>query len=322
MSELQRAVSDGAFIDSVLPFAVETLHVRGRLARLGPALDRILKRHAYPAPVARLIAEAAALTAVLGAALKHQGRFQLQTRTDGAVDMLVVDYEAPDQLRAFARFDADRLAAAEKQGAHASRQLLGRGHLAFTIEQGGDAARYQGLVALEGEGLEAAAHDYFRQSEQIPTFVRLAVGQAFQGRDDHWVSGALLLQFLPQSEDRRRADLPPGDAPAGTAPAPADDDDAWNEARLLAGTVEDHELLDPSLSGERLLYRLFHERGVKVFQPQPLHDFCRCSDAGVSAMLRRFSQEERQAMIGDDGKIGVTCEFCSTKREYDPQEFD
>ncbi len=318
-----RLVSDAAVDDVVLPFAVEPLDLRGRLVRLGPAVDDILVRHDYPPPVARLLAEASALTVLLGAALNQEGRFQLQTRSDGVVDMIVVDFDSPDRLRAFARFDAARLAEAEAQGKVAGADLLGRGHLGFTIEPGGAATRYQGVVALAGEGLERAAHDYFERSEQIPTVVRLAVGQIVTGEGAHWRAGGLIVQFLPESEDRRRqADLHPGDAPEGTPAHVVDEDEAWTEGRALAGTVEDHELIDPSLSGERLLYRLFHERGVRVFAAQQVRDQCRCSTDGIRTMLRRFTPQERADMVGDDGRIGVTCEFCSTKREFDPKEFE
>ena len=321
MSEVTRPVSDLGQDDRVLPFAVEPLDSRGRVARLGPALDAILSRHAYPAPVARLLGEAATLTALLGAALKLEGRFQLQTRGDGPVDMIVVDFDAPDRLRAFARFDAARIAAlspADGRGA----DLMGAGHLAFTIEQGGDFSRYQGVVPLTGQGLEAAAHEYFRQSEQIPTFVRLAVAQSVTAAGSVWRAGGLMIQFLPTSPERQRqADIDPGDAPPGAIMHEVPEDDAWTEAKALAATVEDHELVDPTLSSERLLYRLFHERGVKVFEARPIADLCRCSDERVRGMLRGFTPQERGEMVGDDGRIGVTCEFCSTKRVYDPAEF-
>jgi molecular chaperone Hsp33 len=321
MSEVTRTVDDLGHDDRVLPFAVEPLDIRGRVARLGPALDAILSRHAYPAPVARLLGEAATLTALLGASLKLEGRFQLQTRGDGPVDMIVVDFDAPDRLRAFARFDAARIAAltpADGRGA----DLLGAGHLAFTIEQGGDFSRYQGVVPLTGQGLEAAAHEYFRQSEQIPTFVRLAVAQSVTSAGSVWRAGGLMIQFLPNSPERQRqADIDPGDAPPGAIVHEVPEDDAWTEAKALAATVEDHELVDPTLSSERLLYRLFHERGVKVFEARPITDLCRCSDDRVRGMLRGFTPQERSDMVGEDGRIGVTCEFCSTKRVYDPAEF-
>jgi molecular chaperone Hsp33 len=308
--------------DVVLPFAVEPLDVRGRIVRLGASVDRILARHGYPEPVARLLGEAAALTVLLGSVLKSEGRFQLQTRTDGAVEMIVVDFDAPDRLRAFARYDAARLGAMST-GSEDRSTLIGKGHLAFTIEQGEALARYQGVVALNGQRLEDAAHEYFRQSEQIPTLVRLAVAESYVGSHARWRAGGLLVQFLPESSERQRqADLDPGDAPAGTKPHEVEEDDAWAEAKALAATVEDHELVDPTLSSERLLYRLYHERGVRVFDGQVVRDACRCSDERVRDMLRSFSPEERHDMVGEDGRIGVTCEFCSTHRNYDPGEFD
>lgn len=316
-----RAVSDDGREDIVLPFAVEPLSTRGRVVRLGPAIDAILKRHAYPAAVARIVGEAAALTVLLGSALKIEGSFQLQTKTDGALNMLIVDFDAPSNLRALARFDVDRVAAAS--AAARSGDLLGEGHLAFTIDPGGDLSRYQGIIALDGQGLEAAAHQYFQRSEQIPTAVRLAVGEIVTPEAAHWRAGGVMAQFLPDSPQRRRqADLDPGDAPEGSLRDAVAEDDAWTEARALVGTVEDHELIDPTLSSERLLYRLFHERGVRVFEPGALCDVCRCSSERIDAMLRSFSADERRDMVGDDGKIGVTCEFCSTNRVFDPADYE
>ena len=309
--------------DVVLPFAVEALDLRGRAVRLGPSIDTILRRHGYPDPVARLIGEAAALTALLGSALKLEGRFQLQTKTDGPVNLLVVDFEAPDRLRATARFEAEGVAGL---GAKArAAELMGRGHLAMTIDQGPTQSRYQGVVALDGQGLEEAAHQYFRQSEQIPTQVRLAVAEQLEGPETRWRAGGLLVQFLPTSPERmRQADLLPGDAPEGhdILAGSLGEDDAWLEARSLVGTVEDHELVDPAVSSERLLYRLFHERGVRVFEGQALVERCRCSPERVMGMIRSFSPQERHDMIADDGSIAITCEFCSRRYVLDPAEVE
>ncbi len=328
MSDLgpgSRPVSDAGADDVVIPFAVTPLDVRGRLVRLGPELDVLLANHGYPDEVARAVGEAAALTALLGSSLKFDGRFQLQTRSDGVIDMLVVDFDAPDRLRAFARFDAARLQAAREAGAASPAALFGKGHLALTVDQGPDTSRYQGIVQLEGQGLEAAAHEYFLRSEQIPTLVRLAVAELVSAgeRPAHWRAGGLLLQFLPESADRQRvADLHPGNFPEGAQASEFREDDAWAEARALAATVEDHELVDPALSSERLLYRLFHERGVTVFESAPLRHACRCSRDGIERMLRGFSTQERVDMVGDDGRIGVTCEFCGVKRDFAPGDFD
>lgn len=306
--------------DSVLPFAVDALDLRGRLVRLGPAAHSILTHYDYPPPVARLLGEAAALTVLLGSLLESHGRFQLQTRGDGAVDMLVVDYDAPGRLRGFARYDENRIAAGPASPMPAA--LLGRGHLALTMEREGDAARYQGVVALEGESLAEAAHRYFRQSEQIPSYVRLAVAESVSPAGTSWRAGGLLLQFLPGASHRRLRDLHPGDAPEGAFVAESAEDDAWIEGLSLASTIEDHELVDPGLSGERLLYSLFHERGVKVFPERPVAEACRCSNERIANMLRSFSPQDRRDMVGDNGRIGVTCEFCRTHREFDPADFD
>lgn len=312
--------------DLVLPFAIEGLDVRGRVVRLGPAIDAVLARHAYPPAVSRVLGEAAALTVLLGASLKLEGRFQLQTRSNGPISMLVVDFDAPDQMRACARFDAEALAAAVAAGATATGALLGAGHLALTIDQGGHASRYQGIVALEGQSLEECAHAYFRQSEQIPTFVRLAVGEELVSAAEggrRYRAGGLMVQFMPHSADRlRQADLAPGDAPAGVDIAQGVDDDAWNEARMLAETTEAHELLDPLLPTEQLLYRLYHERGVRVFRAQPVREACQCSRERIMGMLTGFSRQERADMVADDGRITVTCEFCSRRYELEPGQVE
>lgn len=311
--------------DLVLPFAVEGLDVRGRIVRLGAALDTILARHDYPDAVARVVGEAAALTALLGASLKLEGSFQLQTRSDGPIEMLVVDFDAPDRLRAFARFNQERVAAmGAGPGGPRSADLLGEGVLAMTIDQGSETSRYQGVVALEGQGLEEAAHQYFRQSEQIPTRVRLAVAEQFNSGGHAYRAGGLMLQFLPNSPERaRQADLHPGDIPEGhSAHGSLPEDDAWVEAKALVDTVEDHELIDPSVSSERLLYRLFHERGVRVFEGQGVREACRCSRQRIIGTMRRFNQKDRRDMIGENGRIGVTCEFCSRKYDLDPAEVE
>jgi molecular chaperone Hsp33 len=312
-----RAPSPVPVDDAVLPFEVASLDLRGRLTRLGPALDEILTKHDYPAPVGKLLGEAIVLTTLLGSSLKFDGRFILQTQTDGPVSFLIVDFQAPDKLRAYARFDAARL----KDGM-ASGAMLGKGHLAMTIDQGPDMSRYQGLVALEGGSLEDAAHEYFLRSEQIPTRVRLAVGEEWrggQGPKHRWRAGGMLLQFLPKAPERARRDLDPGDAPEGAVTHIVADDDAWVEGQSLIATVEDVELIDPDLSGERLLYRLFHERGVRVFPSLPLRAQCSCSREAVSSMLKSFAAKDRAEMV-KDGKVAVTCEFCSSVYEFTPEE--
>jgi molecular chaperone Hsp33 len=320
-SEALRPAGD----DAVRPFAVEALDVRGRVIQMGPELDAILARHDYPPPVSRLLAEAIVLAVLLGSSLKFDGRFTLQTETDGPVDMLVVDYRTNGDIRAYARFDGERVAAEGEAGGGGPGALLGTGTLAMTIDQGSARSRYQGIVALEGGSLEDVAHTSFRQSEQIPTRVRLAVAE-MQAREDgairhSWRAGGLLVQFLPDAPERmRQPDLPGGDTPDETEADDFSEDDAWLEAQSLAGTIGDDELTDPALSVETLLYRLFHERGVRVFAAAPVRDQCSCSREKITGVLRNFTAEEITESI-EDGAISVTCEFCGTRYTFDPGEF-
>lgn len=323
MSETQRKLGEFGFAgdDHVVPFEVAALDVRGRAVQVGALLDQILGRHDYPEPVARLLAEAIVLTALLGTSLKFEGKFILQTRTDGPVDMLVADFSTPSAMRAYARFDAERLAAAIERGETLPEQLLGKGVLAFTIDQGAHTQRYQGIVQLDGSSLEDVARIYFRQSEQIPTDVRLAVAkQRLPGSGgEHWRAGGLLAQFLPEAPERLRLpDLPGGDGDAGRAHDPTDN--AWQEVRTLLATIEPAELLDPTVGTERLLYRLFHEHGVRVFDGVAIRDECSCSRTKIRSVLDGFSAKEIEDSV-ENGRIRVECEFCSTAYEFDPREF-
>ena len=294
--------------DLILPFQAEQADVVGRLVKLGPTVDTILSRHAYPDSVSQLLGEAVALTALLGAALKFEGKFILQASTDGPVDLLVADYQVPGGLRGYARFSPERIAALPPDG-----RLLGEGHLAMTIDRGLGTERYQGVVPLEGESLTEAADTYFRQSEQLPTFIKLAVARHYRAgsagvRPWTWRAGGLLVQKLTREGGRSVA----------REAAFAEED--WTRAKALAETVEDHELLDPTLPPDRLLYRLFHEEQVRAFRASPLESYCSCSRERVEELLRRFSAEELVDMVVD-GEVWVTCEFCNSRYQFDPASF-
>jgi molecular chaperone Hsp33 len=293
--------------DLILPFQAEQADVLGRLVKLGPVVDTILSRHAYPDAVSRLLGEAVALTALLGAALKFEGKFILQASTDGPVDLLVADYQAPGELRGYARFSSEHVAALPEDA-----PLLGSGHLAMTIDRGPDSERYQGVVPLEGESLTDAADIYFRQSEQLPTFIKLAVAQHYQAgqgeRPWTWRAGGLLVQKLTRE----------GGRPSGREVAFTEED--WTRAKALAETVEDHELLDPMLPADRLLYRLFHEERVRAYRAVPLSSYCSCSKTRVEELLRRFSAKDLADMVVD-GEVCVTCEFCNRRYRFDPATF-
>ena len=192
----------------------------------------------------------------------------------------------------------------------------------MTVDQGGHTNRYQGIVPLQGESLEEAAHTYFRQSEQIPTRVRLAVAEMQQrgerGVTASWRAGGVLVQFLPRSPERaRQQDLPGGDMPDAVATVAVPEDEAWTEARALTDTVEDVELTDPAIPVERMLFRLFHERGVRVFEPAALRDECSCSRVRVEGVLSNFTTQEISDSI-EDGIISVRCEFCGRGYQFDP----
>jgi len=306
--------------DLVLPFRTESSGVIGRLVRLGPAIDEILSHHAAPEAVSRALGEAVALTAMLGTALKIDGKLTLQTKTDGILDFLVVSFEPPGRLRGYARFDKKRMA--EEAGDVDPAVLLGVGHLAITIDPGEDMDRYQGIVALEGESIGDAALSYFRQSEQLPSFLRLAVARHYTAGENgepgrwQWRAGGLMIQHLARE----------GGSEEGAVSSEEDEeivgdaDDDWERTRILAATVEDHELLDPMLAPDRLLYRLFHEEGVRAFPTTPIEAFCRCSRERVEAFLKSFGAADLTDMREPDGSISVTCEFCNKTYRFAPDE--
>ena len=304
----------------VLPFRTLKSDVIGRVIRLGSVVDTILSRHAYPQPVSHALGEALVLTAMLGSALKdkEKAKLILQTKSDGPLDFLVADFESPGKVRGYANFDKGNAALADTRGRGDQGALLGTGHLAMTIDMGSGRDSYQGIVALAKEPLVTAADTYFRQSEQLPTFLRLAVarhyGPAQAGggaRTSHWRAGGLMIQQLPREGGKR--DL---EGEAHDASLEGEDDENWNRARHLAATVEDHELLDPLLSPERLLYRLFHEEGVRVVPATDLVEACRCSRERIEMYLQRFGAEELKDLREPDGSLAVKCEFCSRKYAF------
>jgi molecular chaperone Hsp33 len=308
--------------DLVLPFRTVKSDVIGRVVRLGPLVHTILTRHAYPEPVSYALGEALVLTAMLGSALRSTAKLILQTKTDGPLDFLVAHFEQPGKLRGYANFDKADAALAGAKGRGDQGALLGTGHLAMTIDPGGSRDRYQGIVAIARGPLLAAAHEYFRQSEQLPTFIRLAVarhyGPAADGapRGWHWRAGGLMIQQLAREGGRRN----PLEGEAHDLSLEGEDDENWNRARHLAATVEDHELIDPTLTPERLLYRLFHEEGVRVVPATGLAEACRCSRERIEVYLRRFDAAELADLTEADGGMTVTCEFCSRQYRFAPGE--
>jgi molecular chaperone Hsp33 len=280
--------------DRVRPFQIDASGLRGRLVRLGPVIDTVLSRHAYPRPVALLLAEMLALAATLASALKYDGIFTLQVKGEGAIRLLVADVTSGGDMRGYAQFDAAAVAALPA-GASVPR-AVGAGYLAFTVDQGEHTERYQGIVELLGATLVDCIHHYFRQSEQFQAGINLAVSD-----DSGWRAGALMVQRLP--------------------PAPGDlDEDAgddWRQALALMASIAPAELL--SLPGDDLLYRLFHESGVRVYAAHDLRAGCRCSRQRVEAVLRSFPPVELDHYLVE-GRIEVTCEFCNSRHSFAPDE--
>ncbi len=298
--------NQGTFGDIVQPFQIEAPGLRGRLVQLGPALDAAMARHAYPAAVAGMLAETLALAVVLASGLKYDGIFTLQTQSDGPLDMLIADVTSDGDLRGYARYDTERIGPAASAAGGPVPRLLGAGHLAFTVDQGPDTDRYQGITGLEGATLADCAHNYFRQSEQMESAIKLvATGNAGNGTAVR--AAALMIQRLP---------------PAGETAA---DDDAaaeeWIRAVTLMSSVTADEMLDDSLTPANLLYRLFHEDGVRVFRTRMLRHACRCSQEKVENTLKSFPRSEVEAMA-EDGTVVVTCEFCKADYSFDEAELD
>jgi molecular chaperone Hsp33 len=291
--------------DFVQTFTIEGMRVRGRVVRLGAVADRVLTAHGYPDAISALTAEALAIVSMLGASLKFEGVLTLQTRGAGPLRMIVADFTSPGIVRACATFHPEL----PQQGGF--RSMTGEGSFALTIDQGADMERYQGIVPLSPDGLAASTLAYFEQSEQIPTAMKVAAAPIHVREADgllrrHWRAGGIMIQNMAALG-------------GANAPGPEDPEDAWNRACVLMNSAEAHELLDPQLETPRLLYRLFHEDGVRVFPPSRLEFGCRCTRERVGTILGQYPAEEL-ADLAVDGIITATCEFCSAHYAFSPEE--
>jgi molecular chaperone Hsp33 len=297
--------------DIILPFQIENGEARGRLVRLGEVADTILNRHDYPPSESTVLGEALVLASLLGGALKMDGVFTLQTQSDGPLNLLVVDYDGSGRLRGYARTtNMDETVGGADGDADESEvsfpRLMGKGHLAFTIDPGPGSERYQGVVELAGASLTECAHEYFRNSEQLETAIKLTAKQVDDGAGGLvWRAGGIMVQRLPEQaagldEEER--------------------EDAWRRAVTLMSSTRDEELVDADMPPTQLLYRLFHEDGVRVFSPTELHAACRCSEDRIRNVLQTFPADDIADMTVD-GRIVVTCEFCRAEYVFAPAEF-
>ncbi len=306
--------------DKVLPFQLDALGVRGRLIRLGPALDAIIERHGYPLAVARPLAEAMVLCATLATSLKYDGIFTLQISGDGPIRLLVADLTTDGALRGYAQFDSWKLAVAlgtnkDGQGNTDAPEgyvpkLFGPGRLTFTVDQASHAQRYQGVVPLEGATLADCAHTYFRQSEQLPTGIKIAARREETAEGGHWYASALMVQQMPEF-DAGRIDVDLEQR-----------EDDWRKAVILMASATEKEMLDPALPGQTLLFRLFHAEGARLFERRPFEARCRCSRERIDGVLKSIRREELADLRDSRGLVSVKCEFCSTDYDYDESDLD
>lgn len=289
--------------DTLRPFQLERSALRGRLVRLGPAVDTVLTRHDYPDPVSRQLGELLILAATLAGALKFEGTFSLQVKSRGAIRLMVADCTNDGEVRGYAQYD---LAAVDRVEQENVPRLFGTGHLALTVQQSGSGESYQGIVELVGQSLTECMQAYFRQSEQVPTGLRVAVDRVRDRQGEGWRAGGIVVQRLPEE--------------GGTGGLGFASDEDWRRTMMLLSTATKDELIDPDLPLDTLLFRLFHEEGVRVFQPTRLSFGCRCSRERVETMLRMFDDEQLDEMKLDDGGVLVTCQFCNQDYHLDEAE--
>jgi molecular chaperone Hsp33 len=293
----------------VQPFRLEKSGVRGRMVRLGSVLADIMKQHDYPPPVSALLSEVLTLCLLLSAMLKYEGIFSLQIKGDGAIRTLVADVTSNGEVRAYAGFDEAAVKKAAKRKQHKEHHyyyLLGKGYMAFTVDYGGGGAdsRYQGIVELKGKSIVDAVQHYFTQSEQIKTSFKLAV----HAQDRHWRTGGIMIQQMPEEN-------------AGKIESEPDIED-WTRAAMLLSTCSDGEILSPVLATSDVLYRLFHEEGVRIYSPTHVRFKCRCSRGRVIDILRTIPRAELEDICEKDGHVSIKCEFCSQDYRFNPEDLD
>ena len=306
----------GAGDDCVASFQLEGRPVRGRIARLAETADLVLSAHDYPVSVARLVGEAALLAVLIGDSLKFDGKLIIQAsgpssqgrqvEGEGPVAFVVADFVPGEGVRAYAKYDAERVRTLEAATGSpvGAQMLLGGGHFAMTVDPGPEMERYQGVTAIEGESLAEAAEHYFAQSEQVPSRLRLAVGRYHDGGQERWRAGGALIQRIAGDDLR------------------GETDDDFDHARALFDTLGDDELIDPNLSAGRVLYRLFHEEGVRLEDVRPASRRCACTRERLAELLTRFNTSDREHMSDEAGEVAMTCEYCNHEWRFTAAEID
>jgi len=309
-----------AWDDTVLPFQLDNVDMRGRVARLDGVLEGILKQHNYPPQVEALVAEMALLTALIGQTIKLRWKLSLQVQSKGAVRMIATDYYGPEKegeparIRAYASYDADRLTD------DAPFEQIGEGYFAIMIDQGKGMTPYQGITPLAGGSLSACAESYFAQSEQLPTRFSLSFGRS-SGPDEpeHWRAGGIMLQHMPKASPLAASGEGTGEALTADDLVEGDEAENWNRVNILLGTVEDLELIGPSVPPTDLLLRLFHEEQPRVYEAQPVRFGCTCSEDRVRQSLSIYSARDIEKMTTDEGRVTADCQFCGAHYDLDPE---
>jgi len=310
-----------AWDDSVLPFQLDASDIRGRVARLDGVLDGILEQHSYPPVVEALVAEMAVLTALIGQTIKLRWKLSLQVQTKGAVRMIATDYYGPSEegeparIRAYASYDADRLSDASPF------DQLGEGYFAVMINQGPDMTPYQGITPIAGGSIAACAEAYFAQSEQIPTRFELSFGISTESGEPHWRAGGVMLQHMPKASPSVTVEGSGEDGLLTPSDVVGEGDDAenWTRANVLLDTVEELELIGPSISPDTLLLRLFNEEMPRVYDAQPVRFGCTCSEDRVRQSLSIYSAKDIETMTTDEGRVTADCQFCGAHYDLDPK---
>lgn len=308
-----------AWDDSVLPFQLDASDIRGRVVRLDGALNGILRQHAYPPQVEALIAEMALLTALIGQTIKLRWKLQLQVQSKGAVRMIATDYYGPEaegkpaRIRAYASYDAERLTEGQPF------EKVGEGYFAIMIDQGKGMTPYQGITPLDGSSLAACAEAYFAQSEQLPTRFALAFGRSIEpGVGEHWRAGGMMLQHMPKASPFMATGQGTGSVLTAGDLVQGDEAENWNRVNILLDTVDDLELIGPTVAPSDLLVRLFHEEQPRVFDPQIVRFGCTCSEERVRQSLSIYSARDIEKMTTDEGEVTADCQFCGAHYVLDP----
>ncbi|WP_319545784.1 Hsp33 family molecular chaperone HslO [Ruegeria conchae] len=308
-----------AWDDTVLPFQLDVSDMRGRVARLDGVLDGILKQHDYPEVVEALVAEMALLTALIGQTVSLRWKLSLQVQSKGAVRMIATDYYAPQQegepaqIRAYASFDRDRLTDA------APFDQVGEGYFAIMIDQGEGTQPYQGITPLAGGSLSACAEAYFAQSEQLPTRFSLSFGKSTEpGVGEHWRAGGIMLQHMPKASPFAASREGSGEILTASDLVDGEEGENWDRVNILLDTVDDLEMIGPSVAPTDLLVHLFHEEQPRVYDAQQVKFGCTCSEDRVRQSLSIYSAQDIATMTTDEGTVTADCQFCGAHYVLDP----